>query len=313
MAVLRTAVIGVGYLGRFHAQKYHQLPNSQLVGVMDTHPDRRQAVAQELGVPAFADLDTLLPLVDAVSIAAPTTLHHQVGLKCLEAGKHVLMEKPIASNAVQAQELVSLAQAKGLVLQVGFLERFNPAFVKAAPMVANPQFIEALRISPFKERGHDVDVVLDLMIHDLDLVFALVDAPLKSLHAVGTSLMTQQTDLANVRLVFENGAVATLTASRISAKAERKFRVFQHHRYLSMDLGGPSLKVYSAMAQAGEPPPVQEESFALEKGDALKDEIQAFLQAVQGQSPTIASGETALHTLHVAERIIQDISHNRMP
>ncbi|MDH4224023.1 MAG: Gfo/Idh/MocA family oxidoreductase [Deltaproteobacteria bacterium] len=315
MQTIRTAVIGVGYLGRFHAQKYKTLPQSQLMGVVDIHPDRARQVGEELGVESYTGLADILPQVDAVSIAATTSLHYALGMECLKAGKHVLMEKPMASTSGEAAELAFLAEANSLVLQVGFLERFNPAFQASLPFISNPQFIETIRISPFKERGHDVDVVLDLMIHDLDLIFSLVTSPLKGLHAVGTHLMTEQTDLANVRLMFENGAVADITSSRISNKAERKFRVFQSNRYVSMDLSAPSARVYSADRTPGPTggPTVTEESLPLEKGDALLAEITSFLAAIQNKTPPVVSGRDGVHTMEVAERIIADIAHNRLP
>ncbi|MDH4121356.1 MAG: Gfo/Idh/MocA family oxidoreductase [Deltaproteobacteria bacterium] len=313
MSQIATAVIGVGYLGRFHAQKLKALPQSRLVGVVDANPERAKQVAQELGVEAYTQLEDVLPHVQAVSIAAPTTLHHALGLQCLNAGKHVLMEKPVASTSQEAAELAALAEKKKLILQVGFLERFNPAVLAVKSRVQKPRFIETLRISPFKERGHDVDVVLDLMIHDLDLIFSMVSAPLENIHAVGISLMTRQTDLANVRLMFQGGITASLTASRISNKAERKFRLFQEDGYFSLDLSAPSAKIFTARppASPGSPPQIDEETLSPEKGDALLVETESFLQAIAGKTQPVATGREAMVSQEAAERIIQEIHRNR--
>jgi len=250
---LPVAVVGVGYLGRFHAQKYRALPDCDLIGVLDANSTRAAEIAAEVSTRAFSDLDDLLPRVKAVSVAVPTAQHHAVTRRCLEAGVHVLVEKPLAATSVEARELAELADRKGVTLQVGYLERFNPAFTALSSGIAEPQFIEAIRISGFRERGLDVDVVLDLMSHDLDLVLGVVHSPVKDLHAVGVSVLTPHTDLANARLIFANGCVANLTASRISAKSERRLRIFQRDAYLSMDLAAPSARRYTANRQATHP------------------------------------------------------------
>jgi predicted dehydrogenase len=305
------AVIGVGHLGRFHAQKYAALDGCELVGVADSDPKRLQQVSHELGVAGFRDYRELLDRIDAASIAVPTPSHHEVAKACLLAGKHVLVEKPLAATVAQAQELVTLAGRKRLLLQVGYLERFNPAFVACRPRIGKPHFIETLRIHSFLERGSDVDVVLDLMSHDLDLVLSLVASPVRNLHAVGMSLMTERTDLANVRLIFENGAVANLTASRISRKAERKLRLFQKDRYLSLDLAQPAARIYRR--SSADRPGVEEEVVDVSKGDALLSEIQAFLASISSSTPPAVSGAEGLAAMVVAEKIIQDIDHNSLP
>ncbi len=312
---VRVAVVGVGYLGRFHAQKYLALPGCSLRGVMDSDPERARAVAAELGVPGFTDLDQLLPEVDAVSVAVTTSAHHAVAMRCLEAGKHVLVEKPLAATVAEAEELVSLAAGKGVLMQVGFLERFNPAFQLCKDRIVQPQFIETIRISSFLERGADVDVVLDLMSHDLDLVLAIAAAPVRDLHAVGKSLMTDSTDLANVRLLFEDGCVANMTVSRISHKTERKMRVFQQDSYLSIDFLKPFARIYQK--NQGEHLAAEdmfsEEQHSPEKGDSLLAEVEAFLEAVRSGGRPVVSGEDGLRAMTVAERVMRDISQNRLP
>jgi predicted dehydrogenase len=311
---LPVAVVGVGYLGRFHAQKYRALPGCDLVGVLDANSARAAEIAAEVSTQAFAHLDDLLPRVKAVSVAVPTALHHAITRRCLEAGVHVLVEKPLAATAAEARELVELAERKGVTLQVGYLERFNPAFMALAGGVAGPQFIEAIRISGFRERGIDVDVVLDLMSHDLDLVLGLVRAPVNELHAVGVSVLTPHTDLANARLIFANGCVANLTASRISAKSERRLRVFQRDAYLSMDLAALSARRYSVNRQATSPAEAfREESPPVEKGDALLAEVSAFVRSVRDGSPPVVSGRDGLAVMELCERISADIARNRMP
>ncbi|HEX2495173.1 MAG TPA: Gfo/Idh/MocA family oxidoreductase, partial [Steroidobacter sp.] len=234
LAPLRTAVIGVGYLGRFHAQKYAQLPASKLVAVVDSDAQASAKVGAELGAPAFQDFREILDQVDAVSIAVPTPLHYPIGCELLDRGIHVLVEKPIAGTAAEAREMVAIAKARGCVLQVGHLERFNPAVVAAASRLKTPRFIESHRLAPFKQRGTDVSVVLDLMIHDIDLIQELVGAPIESIDAVGASVFSGEIDIVNARLRFAGGCVANTTASRISMKQERKIRIFQDDAYLSI-------------------------------------------------------------------------------
>lgn len=310
---LPVAVIGVGYLGRFHAQKYQSLPQCKLAGVLDADPVRARAVGDEFQVSSFTDLPELLRLVKAVSVSASTAAHYSLVKQCLEAGVHVLAEKPLAATSGQARELVALAEQRGLILQVGYLERFNPAYAAARPRIHRPQFIEAIRIANFKERGIDVDVVLDLMSHDLDLILSMVNSPLVSLHAVGVSVLTPRTDLANARLVFQSGAVANLTASRISAKAERKLRIFQSDSYLSLDLAAPAAMMYAVERTPGNPiPNIRQDAPALEAADALLAEITAFVTSVREGTPPEVSGRDGLASIELAERISADIARNRM-
>ena len=302
---LRTAVVGAGYLGRFHAQKYAALPGSTLVAVVDPDVEARERLAQELGVAALAGHGPLLGEVDAVSVVTPTPLHHAVARDFLAAGAHVLVEKPVTSTLEQARELVALAAARGRVLQVGHLERFNPAIVAIEGLLDRPRFIESNRLAPFKPRGTDVSVVLDLMIHDIDLIQNIVGAPVASIDAVGAPVFTDEIDIANARLRFADGCVADVTASRISMKTERKLRIFQADTYLSVDLQQKVLTRVQkgAGAPPGEPPQVSIDEQSFDQGDALRDEIASFLRAIgQGTRPVV-SGEDGLRALETAIRI----------
>jgi predicted dehydrogenase len=304
---LRTAVIGVGYLGRFHAQKYAQIAESQLIAVVDANVEAAQRVAAELGVEACTDFAQIIDRVDAVSIAVPTPLHFGVGRAALERGIHVLMEKPIATTVAEARELVDLARKHRCVLQVGHLERFNPAVVAAANRLQTPRFVESHRLAPFKQRGTDVSVVLDLMIHDIDLIQELVGEPIESIDAVGATVFSDETDIVNARIRFRGGCVANTTASRISLKQERKIRIFQDDAYLSIDMQQKILTVIRKKDAAPVESPAQvsieEENF--EQGDALLAEIEAFLRAIREGSEPVVSGEDGLRALETAMQITQ--------
>lgn len=301
----RTAVIGVGYLGRFHAQKYAQLADSKLVGVVDANAEVAAKVGAELGVPSFDDHRAILGQVDAVSLAVPTPLHHSIGRELLAGGVHVLVEKPIATTVAEARELVDLAHARGCVLQVGHLERFNPAVIAAASRLETPRFVESHRLAPFKQRGTDVSVVLDLMIHDIDLIQELVGTGIESIDAVGATVFSGEIDIVNARIRFRGGCVANTTASRISLKQERKIRIFQDDAYLSIDLQQKILTVIRKKDAAPVESPAQvsieEESF--DQGDALLAEISAFLRSVRLREPPIVSGEDGLRALETAIEI----------
>lgn len=305
---LRAAVIGVGYLGRFHAQKYAALADVSLIGVADAHPETTHRVADELGVTAFSDYRELLGKVDLVSIAATTEAHHAIARDFLAAGVHVLVEKPITVTVAQADELIALAARHHCTLQVGHLERFNPAWLAARSQIQKPLFIEAHRMAPFKPRGTDVSVVLDLMIHDLDLILPLVSSPLAEIRASGVAILTDGVDIANARLEFENGCVANITASRTSTASLRRMRVFQHHEYLSIDFG--ERKVSMARKQdallEGESP-IHAESHQEPPGDALLTEIRAFVDAVKTGTPAVVTGQDGREALAIAleiERLI---------
>jgi len=306
---LRTAVIGVGYLGRFHAQKYAQLPDSNLVAVVDANADVARRVAAELNVEACTDSAQVLDRVDAVSIAVPTPLHFEIGRAALERGVHVLMEKPIATTVAEARALVDLARARECVLQVGHLERFNPAIVAAANRLQTPRFVESHRLAPFKQRGTDVSVVLDLMIHDIDLIQELVGEPIESIDAIGATVFSGETDIVNARIRFRGGCVANTTASRISMKQERKIRIFQDDAYLSIDMQQKILTVIRKKDAAPVESPAQvsieEESF--DQGDALLAEIEAFLRAIREGAEPVVTGEDGLRALETAMQITRAI------
>jgi predicted dehydrogenase len=304
---LRTAVIGVGYLGRFHAQKYAQLAGSKLIAVVDADAGAAAKVGAELGARGLQDYREILDQVDAVSLAVPTPLHHAIGRELLARGVHLLIEKPIATTVAEAKELVALAKANGCVLQVGHLERFNPAIVAAASRLKQARFVESHRLAPFKQRGADVSVVLDLMIHDIDLIQELVGAPIESIDAFGGSVFSGEIDIVNARLRFQGGCVANTTASRISLKQERKIRIFQDDAYLSIDMHQKILTVIRKKDAAPVESPAQvsieEESF--EQGDALLAEIEAFLRAIREKSTPVVTGEDGLRALETALKITE--------
>ena len=312
---IRCAVIGVGHLGRFHAQKYHALATAELVGVVDTDPERAKSVAGELGVKGYTDYREIIDSIDAASIAVPTGLHAEVAKPLLEAGKHLLVEKPLTTTAAEGEGMVALAKEKGVVLHVGYLERFNPAIVGCRHRIVRPQFIESLRIASFKGRGADVDVVLDLMSHDLDLLFSMVKAPVTQVHAIGISLVTPRTDMANARIIFSDGCVADLTASRISTKEERQFRLFQKDAYFSLDLSKPSAKIYSNPGEGDVENPLtfNHEELPVEKGDALYVEITEFLDHIKTGKSNGVTGQAGLQVTDMAEKIIENIAKNRLP
>ena len=305
MDTIRAAVVGAGYLGRFHAQKYASEEGCRLAAVVDTRPEAREALAKELGSTAVADHRELLGKVDAVSVVTTTPAHFAIARDFLEAGAHVLVEKPITETVEQAQGLIDTAARCGRILQVGHLERFNPAIVAAERELAGARFIECQRLAPFKERGTDVNVVLDLMIHDIDIVQSIVGRRIESIDAVGTPVFSGAVDIANVRLRFEGGCVANVTASRVSLKTERKLRVFRDDAYLSIDLQQRILTVIRKRATApaaGELPVlIEEQNF--EQGDALRAEIRSFLDCIRHGRPPVVSGEDGLRALETAIRI----------
>jgi predicted dehydrogenase len=311
--LIRTAVVGVGYLGRFHAQKYAALPNSHLVGVADPSAQARSAVAAELKVAAYADYRELLGHVDAVSIVTPTPLHYEVAKDFLDAGASVLVEKPMTVTVTEAESLVEIARRAGRILQVGHLERFNVAIQAVQPALTVPRFIESARLAPFKHRGTDVDVVLDLMIHDIDLIQSIVRSPVVSVDAIGTSVFSKEIDIANARLRFANGCVANATASRVSMKTERKLRLFQDDAYVSIDLQQKVLTVIRKGALIGPDgmPQVSIEENSYDQGDALRDEITAFLACVTTGSPPPVSGEDGLLALRTAVEIAEQVASSR--
>ena len=307
MNKIRTAVIGVGYLGNYHAQKYADLPQSELVAVCDSNSARAKVIASHYQTDYYTDYHEIVDKVDAVSIAAPTPLHHEIGLFFLEHGKHVLMEKPIATTIEQANALIKAAKKNKVILQVGHLERFNNAIKALDPVLDHPMFIESLRLAPFKLRGTDVNVVLDLMIHDIDIIQSIVKSNIRAIHANGAPILSPYIDIANARIEFENGCVANVTASRVSLKQERKLRIFQHDCYIGLDLEGKKLSVHRKGSSEMFPgiSEIASENHAFDKGDALKDQIIAFLESIASETPPAVSGEDGKQALKTAIEITQ--------
>ncbi|MDH3452681.1 MAG: Gfo/Idh/MocA family oxidoreductase, partial [Gammaproteobacteria bacterium] len=279
MQPVTAAVIGVGYLGRFHAQKYAQLPGCQLVAVVDADPQRAASVAHELGVAHYTDYRRLLGDVDAVSIAAPTTLHHEIARAFLHGGSHVLVEKPITVTVAEASDLIEVAEQHSRVLQVGHLERFNAALVAMQGRLHKPLFIESHRLAPYNPRGTDVNVVLDLMIHDIDIILNVLRAEVRNIQAVGTQVLSEDTDIVNARLEFSNDCVANVTASRVALKSERKMRFFQQDACLSVDFQKRVLTVHHKGDREMFPgvPEIVGEDLTFDDNDAILAEIEAFL------------------------------------
>ena len=305
MKKIRSAVIGVGYLGKFHAEKFALLPQSELVAVCDTDYERCKKIAAQFNTDACADYKLLIDKVDAVSVVVPTPRHHEVARFFLERGVHVLVEKPIATTIEQADDLIACAKANNVKLQVGHLERFNNAVKAVEPSLSNPRFIESLRVAPFKLRGSDVNVVLDLMIHDIDIIQSIVKSEIHHITANGASVLSPYIDIANARIEFANGCVANVTASRVSLKLERRLHIFQHDSYIAMDLDYKKIAVHRKGTQEMYPgiPEITREIHSFDKGDALKDQINAFLNAIVNNCPPVVSGEDGKRALATALEI----------
>jgi predicted dehydrogenase len=312
MIKIRAAVVGVGYLGRFHAQKYAQISGCELVAVVDGREEVRNAVAAEVHSSAVGDYRELLGKVDAVSVVTPTPAHFEIADAFLAAGAHVLVEKPITETPAQARALIARAAEKRRILQVGHLERFNAAILAAEPHISTPRFMECQRLAPYKERGTDVNVVLDLMIHDIDLVQSLAGSEIVSIDAIGSPVFSGEIDIANARIRFANGCVANTTASRVSLKTERKLRIFEDAAYISLDLQQKILTLIRKRDTAPGPGqlPVSIEEANLEQGDALKSEIESFLDCIRNDGRPIVSGEDGLRALETAIRITEQVHAN---
>ena len=307
MNKIKTAVVGVGHLGRFHAQKHKMLEDVELVGVCDTFREQAEKVAREMGVQPFFDPKDLIGQVHAVTIAASTPAHYELVELFLKNKIHVLVEKPIASTSIQAEKLCHLAEQNCLKFQVGHVERFNPALQAARSKIDKPLFIEVHRLAPFKIRSTEVDVVLDLMIHDLDVILSMVGSEPVSVSAVGTPVLTKQLDIANARIEFASGAVANVTASRVSQKTERKFRLFQANQYMSVDFQSGEVNLFTKTGEWSEGEiPIEHDSFNLEKGDALLEETKSFITAIKDDAPVTVSGRDGLKALLLAEKIIEN-------
>ena len=316
MKSLRVGVVGVGYLGKFHAEKYARIEGVELVGVVDIIPERAESVAEQSGAESFADYRDLIEQVDAVSVVVPTPLHFSVSRDFLHNDVDVLIEKPMTETLEQADDLIEIADSRGRIIQVGHLERFNPAVVALREIVGHPLFIESHRLHIPKKpkgggevRGTDVDVILDLMIHDIDIILNFVKSEVKSIHASGVPVVSSSVDIANVRLVFENGCVANITASRISLKNMRKIRIFQKDTYVSVDYADNEIIIIQKGGQ-GMPLPIpgmslQRRSF--EESDSLESELEAFVRSVRNREVPLVSARDGRNALRVALDIVDQI------
>ena len=312
MNKLRTAVVGVGYLGRFHAQKHRALDSVELVAVCDRDAERSGAIAAEVATSAVQDYRELVGKIDAVTIAATTAEHFEIAKFFLEHGVHCLVEKPLTRTSAEAAVLTKLADERRLKLQVGHVERFNPALVAARESLTTVRFIECHRLAPLKGRGADVNVILDVMIHDLDVILSLVDSKPTSASVVGIPVLMDDIYIANARIEFANGAIANVTASRVSTAPQRRFRVFQPNQYVSIDFGNGEVRRVTKQGDWREGgAPLREETWNLEKGDALLAETEAFVDAIVNDTPPVVSGEDALASLELAEMIGTDIARRR--
>ncbi len=300
-AKLRVAVVGVGYLGRFHALIYSRMPDVELVGVVDASHDRARAVAAEAGCAAFPQIADLLDLVDAVSVVVPTTAHLIAAEPFLSKGIHVLIEKPIAATLAEGAEIVRLAQTHGAILQIGHVERFNAGVMALAQRIRSPLYLEAQRMGGFVERATDVDVVSDLMIHDIDIVLSLVDAEIRHISAVGASILTEHVDIANARLEFANGAVANVVASRVSEKTTRRIRVFQPRMYLSLDFVDQTIDIAEPRPVEGTArPEIVRERIAVDPIKPLDLELAEFVRVIREGRTPLVDGRIGLKALDVA-------------
>lgn len=306
---IRVAVVGTGEFGKNHARVYRELPDAELIGIYDQNAERGAAVAAEFGTQALASLDALRGQVDAVSVAVPTIEHSRIGCQLLEMGLDVLVEKPMAANLAEADALLAAAKRNGRILQVGHVERFNPAVLAVEAIVNNPLFFEVHRLGVFTPRSLDVDVIYDVMIHDLDILLALVKQPVREVKAVGIPVLTDKVDIAHARLEFAGGAVANVTASRVSTERVRKMRFFQHHEYISLDYARrDALRV--GVKRPGPQPEFAFEKLPAQAVEPLHAELEAFLHAARTRVEPRTSGATGRAALELAERVMQSIQEH---
>ncbi len=295
---VKAAVVGVGHIGREHARIYSTLEDVEFVGVYDINHSVAQRVAHHCQTRAFSHLEELFDVVDCVSIATPTSTHYEVALPFLQRGRSVLIEKPITNSLETAQALVGAARRSGAILQVGHIERFNPVLRSLQNLLTHPRFIEAHRLSPYPGRSTDIGVVLDLMIHDLDVILCLVQSPVVSIDAVGVPVLSQSEDIANARLRFANGCIANVTTSRISTDKLRKIRIFQQDAYISLDYQNQTGEIYRKVGYS-----ITREKVPVIKEEPLRLEIQSFVQCVKNKAHPVVSGEQGSAALEVAMRI----------
>lgn len=322
---MKVGVLGVGHLGQHHARNYMEMDSTELIGIFDIDQKRVQEIAEKNSCNVFESAQKLIAKVDALNIATPTTTHYKYAKQCLQAGKHVLIEKPICSELSQAKELVEIARSHNLKIQVGHIERFNPAVLSLSDVLLNPLFVEANRIAPFTPRGSDVPVVLDLMIHDIDIILSLVQSRVTDINAVGVPIVTEDVDIANAKIEFENGALANITASRISLKQERKIRFFQRDKYISLDYQkkavnivkkNPKIKNIMSQIMSGDRNANILEMFDTEKPkiverEPLRAELESFIFSIENDTRPIVNGQDGYEALRVAFEIMKDIKQNR--
>jgi len=303
--------VGIGYLGKFHVEKYARIPEVEIVGLVDLKPERAKEWAKEVKAKTFDDHRQLLGTVDAVSVVVPTDQHYRVAKDFLQNGSDVLLEKPIASTLGEAEDLIATAQKYGRLLQVGHLERFNPAILAARERVRTPLFIESHRLIPFRDRGTEVDVVLDLMIHDLDIIPSFVHAPVAQIHAVGVPVLTEKVDIASVRIQFASGCVANITASRISLEDQRRIRFFQPDSYLTVDYVAKKVALYNRLRRQGDQKPqISLEMVEVKPEDALQMELCSFTQSCLQRTTPQVTGEDGKNALALALEINRQIQAN---
>jgi predicted dehydrogenase len=312
---IRVGVVGGGYFGQFHVEKYLKMEGAELVGVVDIDPSRSREIAKRYQIQSFSRHSDLFGKVQSVSIAVPTPLHHSITRDFFLQDIDVLLEKPIASTLEEADDLIALAESKGLILQVGHLERFNGALLAAEGMVQHPFFIESQRLGPFTGRGADVDVVLDLMVHDIDIVLSLVNSGMKGLDATGLPILTRHFDVANARMVFENGCRANLTASRVSKERVRQTRIFQSDGTLTIDFLSQNVSSSKRVirSEKGYEPEMVAEEIPVRKVDLLEAEIRSFLRSVRDRSKVKVSGRDGRLVLEVALRIVRRMEEHLNP
>lgn len=300
---IRAAVIGVGYLGKFHAEKYAASTKADLIAIVDIDEKRAREIGAPLKAEILTDYSELAGRVQCASVAVPTRYHFQVARGLIEMGIDVLVEKPLTADIAEARALVDAAKAWGVILQVGHLERFNPAIRRLEGVIRDPKFVECHRLAPFVERGTDVDVVLDLMIHDIDVISSLVRAPVERVEAVGVPVLTDKPDIANARIKFANGCIANVTSSRVSIKRERKIRFFQPDAYISIDYDQRRAQIFHKPAPGAGWLDIRGENIEIKEGDALADEIDSFLDCVQSRSIPLVGGVEGLRALEIASLI----------
>ncbi|MEE8327158.1 MAG: Gfo/Idh/MocA family oxidoreductase [candidate division NC10 bacterium] len=302
-------VIGVGHVGQHHARIYRELPGVELAGIADIDPARLQEVKRVAKAPVFQDYRELFGHVDGVSLAVPTHLHAQIARECLDRGVDVLVEKPMTQTLEEAEELTDLAKQRGRILQVGHVERFNGAVRALHRIVKTPGFIECHRLSPFPQRGTDVDVILDLMIHDIDIILSLVKSPVSQVNAVGVPVLTDRVDISNARLEFASGCVANVTASRVSIERLRKIRIFQPDTYISLDYASQEITLFRRLppdlaSQPPQLPQIVREEVVVEKEEPLRLQLMSFLSSIRERTRPEVSGEEAVEALRVASQIL---------